>query len=293
MKPARFELRKRESTPSGLLRIVKSVSQASVARIQRASGDRESAVHDTRLAIKQLRALLRLVRPRLTGKFFDAENARLREAARRLAPLRDVEVARRTIEKILRKIKRREDREAFERALEGFNSAGSNGNRRSAAQATRSAVQALESCAENWARLTLSQEGWKVIEPGLCAMYQQNRKWMKRAMDSGKDTAFHGWRKRVKYLGYQIRVAAPLWRGKIEKMAEDLDELQELLGADHDLVILKGFLSRDPGRFGGRAQTECALGYLARRSRRLRKRSRKLGKEIFHEAPARLMRKLH
>jgi len=285
-------LRTRESIPSGLLRIVRSVSQASVARIQRTSEDRESAVHDTRLAIKQLRALLRLVRPHLTGKFFDAEDVRLRDAARRLAPLRDVDVARRTIKTILGKVKHRKDGEAFERALDGFNQEPAVGNQPSAEQATRLAVQALEACAENWAEFPLSRDGWGIIEPGLRAMYRQNRKWMNRAVECGDDAAFHGWRKRVKYLGYQFRVILPLWPGKIGKMEKVLDELQELLGADHDLVILKGLLHRHPARFGGRARTERALGYLGRRSRRLRERSRRLGQDVFHDTPGKLMGKL-
>jgi len=49
----------------------------------------DDAAHDARKRTKKLRALLRLARPELGDKVYRRENAGLRDAARRLSPVRD------------------------------------------------------------------------------------------------------------------------------------------------------------------------------------------------------------
>ena len=74
-----------ESVSAGLRRIVDELIKSAIARIKRPSTDREENLHQVRLAIKRLRAILRLLRPLVSKTFFKRENARLRSAARRLA----------------------------------------------------------------------------------------------------------------------------------------------------------------------------------------------------------------
>ena len=49
-------------------------------------------MHETRKALKRLRALVRLLREELGEQAFERENAALRDVARRLAGARDAEV---------------------------------------------------------------------------------------------------------------------------------------------------------------------------------------------------------
>src|SRR5258708_24061903 len=101
VKSAQLVFCRNESVSAGLRRIVDELSNSAIARIKEPSTNREE---DVRLAIKRLRAILRLVRPLVSKTFFRRENARLRSAARRLARLRDLAVPRRTLEQVTDKL---------------------------------------------------------------------------------------------------------------------------------------------------------------------------------------------
>ena len=78
----------------------------------------ERAIHRIRTTIKQLRALLRLIRPAVETVFFDRENERLRSAARLLSFARDSEVARDTLKTL--PVSDQSAREAVNTALPGL-----------------------------------------------------------------------------------------------------------------------------------------------------------------------------
>jgi len=83
-----------EPLRAGLLRVADSLIQYAVGCIERPTNDRAEDVHVVRRSIKQLRAIMRLVRLAIGRAFFERENAHLRKAARRLAFARDNDVAR-------------------------------------------------------------------------------------------------------------------------------------------------------------------------------------------------------
>ena len=60
-----------------------------------------AAVHDTRKALKRLRALVRTLRPELGEQAYARENAVLRRCARRLSAVRDAEVMVGTLDQLL------------------------------------------------------------------------------------------------------------------------------------------------------------------------------------------------
>ena len=60
-------------------------------------------VHETRKALKRLRALLVLLRPELGAKRYARENAALRDCGRRLAGARDAEVMLGTLDSLVRR----------------------------------------------------------------------------------------------------------------------------------------------------------------------------------------------
>ncbi|MHB8242476.1 MAG: CHAD domain-containing protein, partial [Solirubrobacteraceae bacterium] len=61
----------------------------------------ERAIHETRKALKRLRALLRLLQPELGLAAYEHENAALRDAGRRLAGARDAEVTLATLDALI------------------------------------------------------------------------------------------------------------------------------------------------------------------------------------------------
>src|SRR6202011_2690696 len=93
-----------ESVSAGLRRIVDELIKRAIACIKEPSTERDEDLHQVRLAIKRLRDVLRVLREVVSKTFFKRENSRLRSAARRLARLRYLAVARRTLEQVTSKL---------------------------------------------------------------------------------------------------------------------------------------------------------------------------------------------
>ena len=62
---------------------------------------------------------------------------------------------------------------------------------------------------------------------------------MSRAYDKPEETAFHEWRKRVKDLGYQTQTLRELWPPVLKRFRDELDQLGDLLGKEHDLTLVR------------------------------------------------------
>ncbi|MEW6737430.1 MAG: CHAD domain-containing protein [Acidobacteriota bacterium] len=60
--------------------------------------DKEELIHNVRTAIKQFRALWRLIQPVISEEIYNRNNIALRDAGRRLSATRDIAVARSFIE---------------------------------------------------------------------------------------------------------------------------------------------------------------------------------------------------
>ena len=283
-----------ESVSAGLRRIVDELIKSAIARIKRPSTDREEDLHQVRLAIKRLRAILRLLRPLVSKTFFKRENARLRSAARRLARLRDLAVARRTLEQVTGKLASHSQDVAIQEVFESFlaQTPASSHYEKDRENALRLAARALAQTHRAFHALPLPDRDWKTIEPGLKKLYRQNQTWMKRALSSDKDEDFHEWRKRVKYYFYLLKMLTPMWPSRLGKTVKHLDRLQDKLGKDHDLVVLKSFLVKHPSNTGNRTPVGQVVECLEKRSAKFRKQSMALGKILFDDKSGHWMKAL-
>ena len=92
----------------------------------------------------------------------------------------------------------------------------------------------------------------------------------------------HDWRKRVKDLWYQQRLLEETWPGVMKAQAKEAKKLSKLLGEDHDLAVLAETLRTDPEltRFADEFEP-----VIAKRRKKLLKRSRKLGRRVYAEKP--------
>jgi CHAD domain-containing protein len=178
---------------AGLRRIVDDLIKSAIVRIKQPSTDREEDLHQVRLVIKRLRAILQLLRPLVSKTFFKRENARLRSAARRLARLRDLAVARRTLEQVTVKLGGHSRDAVIQEVFESFlaQTPASSHYDDDREKALRLAARALAQTRHAFHALSLPDRGWRTIEPGLKKLYCQNRTWLKCASSSDKDEDFH------------------------------------------------------------------------------------------------------
>jgi hypothetical protein len=66
-------------------------------------------------------------------------------------------------------------------------------------------------------------------------------------------------------------------------MVADLRQLEEKIGADHDLAVLKQSLLKTAEAFGGAEAVEHVVAYWDKKSKKLRREVEPLGKVIFDQ----------
>ncbi len=278
MKQPDYTFRADKSTGEEVHRIADGLIDAALHRARHPGRDAVEDVHFFRTTAKRLRALLQLIRPMIAMTTFDRENERLKRAADRLAPFRDRAVAAETVK-------------AFGKAAgllwelhRADRKPTAKGSRRNA---MRQAARDLELSRIGFQQLRFHGENWDLVGPGLMRVYKQARRRMKEARTHPGDRAFHRWRIRVKQLFHQLRWLEPVWPRRFRKLSRRLHKLEEMLGADHDLVVLCALLEKTPGRLEEIAQVKKSA---AKQSRRLRRASERLGGKTLNETPRRFRR---
>jgi CHAD domain-containing protein len=258
----------------------------------------EDAVHDTRKAIKRLRALARLLREELGEQAFARENGALRDVARRLAGARDAEVLVSTLDRLLQSHERglARRRPVVELRAQLLAERDRAARRELGNVATREAVlgelYAVRRRVTAW-RLP-ARPGLQLVEPGLRRIYRQGRRRDRRALRAkpGDTRALHQWRKRVKDLRYAAQMLG------LTKLAKRADALQERLGEEHDLALLDERVNapNSPLAGGGRRRKRTrkqVLKLIARRRARLRKQALREGERLYKRKPKRFAKRTH
>ncbi len=185
--------------------------------------DLDVAVHTTRKGIKRLRAFLRLARRSIGTTTYRIENGALRDTARLLAPARDAYVL----------IETARDLDAPDRVLLEF------GEEYAAAMVVLEsvsrleAVHHLEAIARRWKLLVWHGPDAKSIGSGLTRTYRRGLVDFETVLTTPTASAFHSWRRRVKYLRYQLEVLdAP------EEFLHPYADLGDDLGLEHDQTVM-------------------------------------------------------
>jgi CHAD domain-containing protein len=253
------------------------------------------AIHETRKALKRLRALVGLLREELGERQYQRERKVLRDAARRLAGARDAEVMVGTLDALLerhpRKLGRSRSLIELRKLLVAERAAAARGVL--GEEATRREVLCeLSGLRERAQRWDLPERpGIAVVESDLERVYRQGRERMRRvAHGKGGARAAHEWRKRVKDLRYAAEILG------LRPLARRAEVLGEVLGEEHDLVVLAGLLP-PPGRAPfkgkrGKQARKALLKRIARRRRQLRKRALREGEHLYGRRPKKFARRV-
>ncbi len=86
-----YRFKDRETVPDGIKRIARELIDKAIEQTKPQVKDRDKVIHDTRVAFKKLRALLRLSRVKNNAETFRHEDACFRDGGRRLSHVRDTD----------------------------------------------------------------------------------------------------------------------------------------------------------------------------------------------------------
>jgi CHAD domain-containing protein len=248
----------------------------------------EEAVHEARKDMKKLRALLRLVRPQLGEPLYARENARFRDAARRLSDVRDADVmlaALASLEGVDRGVARRL-RAALRAHRARLEAEGGGGVEASRQEVAAQLAEARDAVA-GW---PLEGDGFAAIEPGLRRVYAQGRSRYRAALHDMSPERLHDWRKRVKDHWYHLTILRDLWPAPMEALAHEAHVLSEQLGEDHDLVVLREWAHERAGELRLES-TESLDEAVARRRAELLANAIAIGRRLYGEKAAAVVRR--
>lgn len=130
---------------------------------------------------------------------------------------------------------------------------------------------------------TAIRDSYLAIGPGLTRTFDRGRREMVAAYKSQTPRDFHMWRKRVKYLTYQMEILTPLWPEVILGMAITLDRIGGLLGEDHDLAHLLETVASKPDLCPNPVERSLLRALAQQRRSDLQTASRILGRRIYAE----------
>ena len=279
-----FRFKLGEPFEDGFRRIALEQIERASTQLRR-DDDQAVAVHETRKALKRLRALLRLMRPAIGRDAFKSENAELRDIGRSLSGARDRHVLLETANKLdaAGGFGRRGVVERLRQAIAAANGAGE-------PLSLSAADERLGECGKRLATMAVTGEGFAIVGDGLKRCYREARDAFQSAYASPSDEAFHEWRKGAQRHWRQMALLSRGWPDYLDARAGEARALSQLLGDDHDLAILVAFVHSDAA--SGLAGETAALIETAARKRQdeLRAVARPHGDRLFADSAKQLTR---
>lgn len=235
-----------------------------------------ASVHEIRRELKRARAALRLLRPAVGEAAYAHENRTLRDAARRLAAVRDARVTLEALERLIRRAPAGASRARLLRMRARLRQRHARLLREAGAPARRAALaRTLDESRERTAHWRLPQPWHSVLVQGVERIYRRGRKALRIAAARATDRNLHEWRKQVKHLGAALDMVAPLSPRRAAKAAKKVGALGTKLGDDRDLALLCRTAELDAP----------LLGRVRGRRGRLQARALKRGNRLYARKP--------
>lgn len=291
-----FSWKAEKSSRSNLRRLARNQLQSAIEELNDPYGDHADAIHDARLRLKKLRSLVRLVR-RAAPAGYRRENAALRDAARQLSTQRDRQAVVEAIDKLLGHAERewgesaahlrtlRELRDSFVASYrQETSAAAANGMVEHVTGELRAAAERLK----EW---TDDARDDRVVVAGFADSYRRARAALRAVLAEPTAENLHEWRKQIKHHRYQVRLFQQAWPAMLEAHCEELKRLADLLGDDHDLVVLRQTITEQAQVAPAAETLDELFSLLERRRRELQAEAIPLGRLLFAEKPKQLTRR--
>ena len=210
-----FELHHRKHIEDELTKIVRQQLRKTACALTTSAGSEfRTAVHESRKNVKKVRAVAAFFK-QAGGKVPRKDSKRLKLAARALSRVRDSSAIIDTFDRLRRRYPKQLPEHTYGILRRGLVAARD----RSEARAQRDGVVAeaaerLEKTRKSAKQWTSPSIKWSAMIAIVAASYRRSRNAMKRARMTGQSATLHRWRKELKTLWYQLRLAGPADDGR-------------------------------------------------------------------------------
>jgi len=278
----RFE--RGETVSAGVKRIALEQINDALQQTKAQGRDLDGAIHDTRVAFKKLRGLLRLVRSDLGDEIYQEENTFYRDANRRLSSARDSAALAEIIDHLNERFRDQLGEGAFQ-SWRGILSQSTRKRQAEKEQALTEVHRTLDAAGYRVEQWPMGSGDFSSPGRGLKKIYTLGRNGFATACEEQTIDAFHEWRKQVKYLWYHVRLLRLLWPGPLKQLAEELKMLARYLSDDHDLAMLhERVLEQSTGK-SDQTEDNSLVVLINQRRAELQVLAQLLGKRVYAETP--------
>ena len=289
-----YRLKLDKSAKASLRKIANKQLAGAIRGLESPGDDRTNQIHDIRVHLKKVRAALRLARSAI-GAQYQAENACFRDVAHELSPQRDAQAALDVLGKLAARARQEGADAALAEALETFRRRLTEEQRALAEQTTdeiwTQLAERLRAADERVDAWTNDVRGFETIAEGLENSYRRGRRAMQCALERPTPETLHEWRKQAKYHRYQVNLLEEAWPEALKARTRSLKRLSDLLGDDHDLVVLREKFQAGVAEIAETAAAQC-LDLVDRRRGEVFEEINPLGRLIYAEKPRRLRDRL-
>jgi hypothetical protein len=247
--------------------------------------DESQRVHDVRKALKEARALARLMTGVVGPPAYDALRE-LESARRRMGRARDLDVMPNALASLGGHVEGRLI-DALGAAIALEREQARQAHREVDAGAQIARLRGLARTVDEW---DLSDADLFDVARSLRALYRAARRRGKHAVVSDDPHELHELRASIVDLGHCFAALEPAWPAHFAAFAQEFRRMREQLGKHNDLTVLAEFAaSREEV---SPAQNDALTKAVARRQKRLGKRVQKLFDRLFAERPNALFERI-
>lgn len=235
-----YRLSPRAPLPDELRRVLLEELEGAAREVRGIDGSHTSeAIHEARKHLKMGRAVVRLLRPAMGETFYQRENGAMRRAAQLMSPIRDAHVGAQAIRELMKGYRpgsppaalgriHREICAELDRVLVASN----------ATRWSKAAGAEIARILRRLSKLGLPGANMQSLCDGLEVSFKKARRARKAAEREPSDENLHELRKRVKDVGYHLRLLGGDRNASVKRLVDRVTKLGETLGAHHDLAML-------------------------------------------------------
>ena len=278
-----YRLREDERLSDGAKRSVLEQIDEALDHLKPTVRNKDEAIHDARVCIKKIRALLRLMSASLGDKTYEAEDSTYRDAGRVLSKVRDSAAMLEIVDKLIEHFSDQLSTGAFAGVRAPILRSKKMGqqDRKSAMTKVAKSLRQARERVKDWPEIDTGQ----ALAKGLKRVFKQGRTTFATAYGQPSVESFHEWRKQVKHLLHQTQFLRPFWLTVMEALAAELKTLGKYLSEDHDLAILREKITEQLDETDNRTEIEAFVALLDQRRNELQVIARTLGARIYAERP--------
>lgn len=281
----RYRLSSDGSLNKHLCRLLQSINDDIALALLRAVRDPETGIHEARKGCKEIRGILRLLRPQLGEREFSYWQDFYRSLSGKLSGHRDHLVREQTWQNLVSETPRLQ-RKAFVSvarflSLSPEPAIPDNKSRDTFLALALDVVEKSDMFGGQDLAKSLAE-----LLPNLKTIYQKTRDAEKIANGSDDIESFHRFRKRSKDLFYCLRVLKPVFGKSIKPIVANLQKLTEVQGLANDQAVLLEFLTEHRDALDiDDSHWELVESLITKRLFGFQKQSHKMAKKLLSESP--------